>query len=154
MFFRFLNLVAGCFLFVQIAAAQSNPAISQEYSNEAIADMIQKHKASSSSDVIPTPELAAKFKADFPKAHRAEWEIAEGIYEVEFDVKSRDFKAYYDAKGNLLMVVEEISRSELPAVVRNTAEAKYPNTVLRILRKLVAARKYFTRSRWNFVIMR
>ena len=124
--FRFLIVIAGCFVLVQAAAAQPNPAISKEYSDEAIASMIQKHKMSDSRDVIPPVELAAKFKTDFPKASRAEWEIADGIYEVEFDVRFGDWKAYYDAKGNLLMIVEEIYRSELPAVVRNAAETKYP----------------------------
>ena len=124
--FRFLSVMAGCFVLVQAAAAQTNPAISKEYSDEAIAGMIQKHKAANSRDVIPPAEFAAKFKADFPKASRAEWELAEGVYEVEFDIRFRDCKAYYDVKGNLLMIVEEIYRSELPAVVRNAAETKYP----------------------------
>jgi hypothetical protein len=125
--FKFSSVIAGCFFLVQVAAAQSNPAISKEYSNEAIAAMIQKHKSAHSRDVIPPTELAAKFKADFPKASgAAEWELAEGVYEVEFDIRFRDCKAYYDAKGNLLTVVEEIRRSELPAVVRNAAETKYP----------------------------
>jgi hypothetical protein len=123
--FRFLTLIAGCFLSVQIAA-QSNPAISQEYSNEVITKMIQKYKSSNSRDVIPPPELAAKFKADFPKASSVEWEFADNIYEVEFKVKSRYFTVYYEAKGSLLMIVEEIRRTELPDVVKNAAEAKYP----------------------------
>ena len=126
MLFRFLNVFAGCFLLVQIAAAQSNPTIAREYSNETIVEMIRKYKNSKSRDVIPSTELSKKFKSDFPKAYKAEWEVAEDLYEVEFEVKSRDGKAYYDAKGNLLMLVEEIYRSELPAVVRNAAETKYP----------------------------
>ena len=124
--FRFLNVIAACFFLVQIAAAQPNLAISREYSNEVIANMIQKYKTSNSRDVIPPAELTAKFKADFPKAYQAEWEVAEGIYEVEFEVKHKDCKVYYDSKGNLLMVEEEISRSELPAIVKNTAQVKYP----------------------------
>jgi hypothetical protein len=88
--------------------------------------MIQKYKNADSHDIIPPPELMAKFRADFPKAKKAEWESANDIYEVEFDIRFKDYKAYYDAKGNLLMVVEEIYRSELPAVVKNAAEAKYP----------------------------
>jgi cytochrome P450 len=119
-------MIAGCLFIVQAAVAQSNPAISKEYSDETVAAMIQKHKSAHSRDVIPPAELAAKFRADFPKASDAEWELAEGVYEVEFDIRFRDCKAYYDAKGNLLMTVEEIYRSELPAVVRNTAETKYP----------------------------
>ena len=45
---------------------------------------------------------------------------------MEFEIHFRDFKALYDKSGNLLLVVEEIRQSELPAVVKNTAEGKYP----------------------------
>ncbi|MDR1198987.1 MAG: PepSY-like domain-containing protein [Prevotellaceae bacterium] len=123
---KLLSIVAGCFFFTQAATAQSSPAISAEYSNEAIASLIRKYKMSHSHDVIPPAELAAKFKADFPRAYKVEWEVADGIYEVEFDIKFRDYTAYYDAKGNLLMTEEEIYRSELPAIVKNAAETKYP----------------------------
>ncbi|MDR1022426.1 MAG: hypothetical protein LBL94_04020 [Prevotellaceae bacterium] len=119
--------LAGGALSVQIAAAQPPaPAISNAYSNEAIAEMIRKYRTSRSYDVMPPSKLAAKFNADFPKARDVEWEMADSIYEVEFGVRRRDWKAYYDAEGNLLMTIEEISRSELPAVVKNAAEAKCP----------------------------
>ncbi|MDR2497449.1 MAG: PepSY-like domain-containing protein [Tannerellaceae bacterium] len=123
---QILSLIAGCCLAANIAAAQTNPLISTQYSNEAIAEMIRKYKSLNARDAVPSPELAARFKADFPKAYDAEWESAGGIFEVEFDRRFRDFSAYYDDKGNLLMIVEEIYRSALPAVVKNAAEARYP----------------------------
>jgi hypothetical protein len=125
---KFFIALAACALSVQVATAQRSPApaISDAYSNEAIAAMIRKHRASHSRDVMPSAELATKFKAAFPTASDVEWEVADSIYEVEFDVRFRDWKAYYDAEGNLLMTVEEIYRSELPAVVKNAVEAKYP----------------------------
>jgi hypothetical protein len=124
---KFFIALVSCILFVEVATAQSStPAISNVYSNEDIAKMIRKYRASHSYDVIPSAKLATKFKADFPKASDVEWEVADSIYEVEFDIRFRDWKAYYDAEGNLLMTVEEIYRSELPAVVKNAAEAKYP----------------------------
>jgi hypothetical protein len=124
---KFLIALAACALSVQATTAQSPaPAISDAYSNEAIAEMIREHRTSHSRDVMPPAKPATKFKADFPKASDVEWEVADSIYEVEFDVRFRDWKAYYDAEGNLLMTVEEIYRSELPAVVKNAAEAKYP----------------------------
>jgi hypothetical protein len=124
---KIFTVLVGCALFVQLATAQSPaPAISGAYSNEAIAEMIRKHRASHSHDVTPPSKPAAKFNVDFPKARDVEWEVADSIYEVEFDIRFRDWKAYYDAEGNLLMTVEEIYRSDLPVVVKNAAEAKYP----------------------------
>jgi hypothetical protein len=55
-----------------------------------------------------------------------EWETANDVYEVEFEIRSRDVKALYDKDGNLLSLVEEIRESEMPAVVKNAAENKYP----------------------------
>jgi hypothetical protein len=121
---KILSMAAALF-FIQSAAAQ-HPAISTLYSNKEIAQKIKTHKASHSRDVIPPTNLQQKFRADFPKASDVEWETSGGIYEVEFDIRFRDCKAYYDSDGNLLMTVEEIYRSGLPAVVKNAAESKYP----------------------------
>lgn len=124
--FKISSLIACCILCVHVAAAQSVPAISIRYSDETIAGMIRRHKNARSREVVPPSSLAAKFKADFPKAHGVEWELADSVYQVEFKVRFRDCEAYYDFDGNLLMLVEEITRTELPAVVKNAAEAKYP----------------------------
>jgi hypothetical protein len=118
-------VVIGCSLFAQ-TSKQVVPAISTRYSNEEIAKMVEKHKFSHSHDVMPTVELQQKFVSDFPKARDVEWETDGNVYEVEFDVKSRDYKIYYDSQGELLMIVQEIYRSELPAIVKNAAENKYP----------------------------
>jgi hypothetical protein len=123
---RILGMTAGLFFIVQAASAQANPAISNEYSNEEIVRMIKKYKNAHSRDVVPSVTLHQKFQADFPKARDVEWETDGNVYEVEFEVKFRDCKVYYDAKGNLLMHVREIYRSELPAIVKNAAENKYP----------------------------
>lgn len=123
---KFFIAFVSCVMFVQVAAQSPAPTISSAYSNDTIAKMIRKYRSSRSHDVMPPTKPATKFKADFPKASDVEWETDGNIYEVEFDIRFRDWKAYYDAEGNLLMTVEEIYRSELPAVVKNAAEAKYP----------------------------
>ncbi|MDR2474726.1 MAG: PepSY-like domain-containing protein, partial [Bacteroidales bacterium] len=52
--------------------------------------------------------------------------MANDTYEVEFEIRHRDFKALYTPNGDLLMVVEEIRSTQLPAIVKNAAEASYP----------------------------
>jgi hypothetical protein len=121
---KVLSVAAGLFV-IQAATAQ-NPAISTRYSNEEIAQKIERHTVSHSRDVFPPANIRQKFQSDFPKASDVEWEASDSVYEVEFDVRFRDWEAYYDGDGNLLMTVEEIYRSELPAVVKNAAEAQYP----------------------------
>jgi hypothetical protein len=124
--FKCTGWLVACLCFVQFAAAQSGPAISNRYSNNEIAGMLQTYRTSRSHDAVPPAGLATRFGADFPKAREVEWEMAGDVYEVEFDLKSRDCKAYYDIEGHLLAVVQEIRPSELPAAVKNTAKASYP----------------------------
>jgi hypothetical protein len=113
-------------LFATQTLAAQNPAISTKYSDAEIATLLQNFRQANSHETVPPADLQAKFRADFPKAYDVEWETAHNIYEVEFNLRFRDFKAFYDKDGNLLSVVEEIRQSELPAVVKNAADAKYP----------------------------
>ncbi|MDR1557306.1 MAG: hypothetical protein LBS88_09810 [Tannerellaceae bacterium] len=117
--------IAVALLMAQSITAQ-NSAISDNYSDSEIAQMVTLFRAANARDAFPPSKLQQKFQSDFPKAYDVEWETANELYEVEFEVRYRDIKALYDKSGNLLMVVEEIRSSALPAVVRNAAEAKYP----------------------------
>lgn len=141
-------MAAGLF-FIQTAATQ-NPAISTRYTNEEIAQKIKTYKTSHSQDVVPPANLQQKFHVDFPKASDVEWETAHDIYEVEFDVKFRDFKAYYDAEGNLLTTVEEMYRSELPSVVKNAVEAKYPKYHMEDIDKIRRGTEVFYKIEMEF----
>ncbi|MDR2118640.1 MAG: hypothetical protein LBP25_03805 [Tannerellaceae bacterium] len=111
--------------FMQQLAAQA-PAVSTQYSGEEIARMLKAYTASHSRDIIPSTTLQQKLQADFPRARDIEWETDGNVYEAEFEIRFRDCKAYYDEKANLLMTVQEIYASELPAIVKNAAESKYP----------------------------
>jgi hypothetical protein len=128
---------------IQITFAQSHPAISKLYSNEEIAKMIKTYKIANSHDVMPSAMLQQKFQTDFPKAYDVEWETDGNIYEVEFNIQYKDHKAYYDAKGNLLMYIKELYRSELPAIVKNAAESKYPKYSLEDMDKIQRGTEVF-----------
>lgn len=118
-------IVAASLLFGYTLAAQT-PAVSGKYTDAEIAETVRNFRAAHARDVVPPANLQQKFKTDFPKARDVEWETANDVYEVEFEIRSRDVKALYDKDGNLLSLVEEIRESELPAVVKNAAESKYP----------------------------
>lgn len=121
---KILSLLA-VMLFSSTLIAQT-PVISNKYSNAEIATLIENYRTSRQRDVLVDVALAQKFQQDFPKAYDVEWETNGEVYSVEFDVKFRDFEAYYDKDGNLLMYNQEIRDRELPAVVKTAAEAKYP----------------------------
>ncbi|MDR2086034.1 MAG: PepSY-like domain-containing protein [Dysgonamonadaceae bacterium] len=121
---KIATVITGLFFMQQFVA--QGQAISTQYSNEEIAQMLKAYKTSYSQDVVPPVALQQKLQTDFPHARDIEWETDGHVYEAEFEVKFRDYEAYYDDKSNLLMVVREIYASELPLVVRNAAESKYP----------------------------
>jgi hypothetical protein len=118
-------------------------AISTQYSNEEIAQMLKTYKTSYSQDVVPPVALQQKLQADFPHARDIEWETDGHVYEAEFEVKFRDYKAYYDEKANLLTVVQEIYASELPAIVKNAAENKYPKYYIEDIDKIQRGSEVF-----------
>lgn len=113
--------------FMSMPASAQSPAISTNYSNEQVDKMLQDFKVNYSTNVRPTQVLEQKFMQDFPGAHDIEWETAANIYEVEFEIRRDDYKAYYDAQGNLIMYVHDAYQSDLPAVVVNKIQAEYPN---------------------------
>lgn len=115
-----LAVLTSCSLSAQ------NPAISNKYADKEIANFIQNFEMSNHRDVTVDSNLLQRFTEDFPVTHSAEWESNGEIYEVEFEIRSRDFQAYYDKEGNLLMYKQEIPKRELPINVKNTAKAKYP----------------------------
>ncbi|MDR0974030.1 MAG: hypothetical protein LBM61_08625 [Prevotellaceae bacterium] len=138
-------LFVGLFT-TQIANAQQvEPAMTTSYSNEAIAGMIRQHRASRARETMPSVSLQQKFVKDFPRAADSEWEFGAGVYEVEFDVRFRDYVAYYDEKGELLMVVREIARRDLPAVVKTSAEDRFPKYRFETIEKIQRGSEIFYR---------
>lgn len=110
--------------------AQTSPTISPEYTVTQIDEMYKKHKMYDPQDTYPPQSLQNRLLQDFPKARDVEWEKSDVLYEVEFEIgrfPSKDYKAYYDMKGNLIMYREEIPVKAIPAVIKNGALAKYPN---------------------------
>lgn len=120
-----------------------NPAISTKYSNSEIAAFVQNYKNTRERDVFADGILLERFQRDFPKASDVEWETNGEIYEVDFDVKFRDFAAYYDKEGNLLMYKQEIREKELPAIVKTAAESKYPKYKFEDIEKVVKGTETF-----------
>jgi hypothetical protein len=116
-------LCASCSIQAQNFPA---PAITEKYSDAEIDSLIRAYATSHSGDATPSEALRQKFVKDFPNARDVEWEAAENIYEVEFEVRHTDHKAYYDAEGALLMHYYKARKSELPAAVRDAAKGRYP----------------------------
>ena len=131
-------------LFCSIEIAAQN--VTAEYSVEQINELYKNHKMHNPHDSHPSLELNKTFLKDFPGARDIDWEKSEVLYEVEFEIgrlPSRDYKAYYDMKGQLVMYKQEISTRDLPAVVKNGALGKYPNFSIEEASKIVKGKEVF-----------
>ncbi len=96
-------------------------------SNEQIEQKLADFRAVKAVDVsVPSNVIAAKFKSQFATAYDVEWDMANSVYEVEFEISKVDYKAWYDADGNLLKYKQDISVRQLPEVVKNSVKHKYP----------------------------
>ncbi len=120
-------MCAGVLFFGFLACTNAQlPAISTAHSNEQIAQLLAVFHSSVSHDINPSASLQRQLLADFPKAKDVEWETAGNVFEAEFEIAFTDHKAFYDEKGNLLMFSTDISRSQVPAEVKNAVKTEFP----------------------------
>lgn len=123
-------------IFITQALMSQSPEIYNKYSDDEITNMLKQYKVANSHDILPPSNLQEKLMSNFPNAKKIEWESDGNIYEAEFEINWKDFKAFYDKEGNLIYVSEEITSKELPAIVKNTAENKHPKYLLSDLKKI------------------
>jgi len=125
------------FMSCQSVSAQPNPSISKKYSNDEIEKLINTYKISHSQDISPAAIFQQQLQKDFPNAKDIDWEEASDVYEVEFEIGRTDYKAYYDKSANLLAYKLDLKESQLPAIVKNAAITKYPNSKIDDIKKIV-----------------
>jgi len=123
-------------LFGQKMSAQA-PVISTKYTSAQIEQMVQSFNMEHSRDIRPSELLQQKFKQDFPGAYDIEWETAANLYEVEFEIRRADYKAYYDEQANLIMYIHDIYESDLPSLVRQKIQSEYSNYRLSDIEKVL-----------------
>lgn len=132
------------------ALCAQNPVISTKYSDKEITTLIQNYKKARHHDVWPDDILQKKNQQDFSYTANAEWETDNEIYEADFEIKFRDFEAFYDKEGNLLMYKKEIHEKEIPAIVKTAAESKYPKFSFEDIQKIVKGTETFYKIEMEF----
>lgn len=124
------------------ATSHINPPVSDKYSNKEIDSILIHNQAAKSHDISP-PSESQQFLVDFPIATDVEWEKRGDILVVDFEIEDTDYESYYDLSVNLLMYQYEISESDIPAVVKNSAVGKYPDYNIEEARKIVRGSEIF-----------
>lgn len=85
-----------------------------------------QNEPASGSDQVPGPVQQA-FAAAYP-ATKVEWEAEDdGTFEAEYVLNGTPTSASYSATGELLETEITINITDLPAAVRNTVAAQFPN---------------------------
>ncbi|TQD40611.1 PepSY-like domain-containing protein [Haloflavibacter putidus] len=67
------------------------------------------------------------FKKEFPKASDVEWELTTNdVYEVEFEIGYfTEYEAWFDANGKMIKYTEELSKSDLPKIVKEYVKTNH-----------------------------
>ncbi len=78
---------------------------------------------------IQVPEAVEKaFQQKFPTAKKVKWEKeGSNFYEASFLLNGKELSALYSLEGQLKETETEISISEIPKVVVDALNKKYPN---------------------------
>lgn len=119
------------------------PAISKKYSEQKVYELIMRYNTSNKYNGAANAAVSKAFGRDFPNAYDIEWETNDEIYEVEFEIRNRDFKAYYDKEGNLIIYKQDITVAELPANVNKAIKALYPKYRLDDVDKIVSTNQTY-----------
>ena len=78
------------------------------------------------SDII-SAKAVKSFKTTFTTAKDAEWIVIDKYYKVQFLMNEQTLTAYYNADGNLLSVIRNISSTQLPLMLLAELKNKYSN---------------------------
>jgi hypothetical protein len=80
-------------------------------------------------DKVPAA-VQTTFKKQFAQATKAEWEMEEADYEVNFKNKGIEHSAKFNKDGAWLSTEQEIKKAELPAAVKQAVEKEFPKAEL------------------------
>lgn len=61
----------------------------------------------------------------YPDARDLDWEVKNGIYEVEFDLGKDDYEVWINAEGTILKIEQEIANAQIPAALLSKVKSDY-----------------------------
>lgn len=74
---------------------------------------------------VPSVVLSS-FNTSFPKAQDVEWEMENGLYNVDFEIGwNVDHDVWYSATGEMVKHKEDVSPKDLPASVSKTIKDQF-----------------------------
>ncbi|WP_299156062.1 PepSY-like domain-containing protein [uncultured Christiangramia sp.] len=69
--------------------------------------------------------LKSQFEKEYPNASEIEWEIENGLINVEFDSEGKEQEIWFDEAGNIIKTEREIDEKELPDAIKSKIKNSY-----------------------------
>lgn len=80
------------------------------------------------------------FEKTYPDVKDVDWEMENGNYEAEFEIKDTDYSVLFDALGNILETEIEILINDLPLTVKDHVSKNYPGQKIKEAKKITEAK--------------
>jgi len=142
--FVLLSLIVSVLFSCESVTSHVNPAITLKYANAEIDSLIAVNEKSTGQKIrVPEANLQQQFFSDFPSAKDVDWEKAGDLIMVEFEIGNTGYDGFYDTEFNLLKYEYEVHEADLPAVVKNSSVAKYPDYHIDDVKKIVRGTETF-----------
>lgn len=79
----------------------------------------------------------------YPDATDLEWEVKNGMYEVEFDLGKEEYEVWVNADGTILKAEQEISNAKVPAVILSKLKSDYTDFKLDDAKRIEIAKNVY-----------
>ena len=81
---------------------------------------------SSATDKIDiTPAVIQSFKSTFAQASEVNWSVSDNLYKAEFALNGQYASVFYEADGNLVATMRNISSQQLPITLQASLKKEY-----------------------------
>lgn len=71
-------------------------------------------QSSQAAEPNASPNVVRAFETTFQNAEDAQWSVVENLYKVSFKLDNREMFAFFNAKGELVVVAKYLQISQLP----------------------------------------
>ena len=71
-------------------------------------------QSSQAAEPTATPNVVHAFETTFQNAEDAQWSVVENLYKVSFKMDNREMFAYFNSKGELVVVAKYLKIAQLP----------------------------------------
>ena len=80
-------------------------------------------QSSQAAEPTATPNVVHAFETTFQNAEDAQWSVVENLYKVSFKMDNREMFAFFNSKGELVVVAKYLKIAQLPKAAQKKLAA-------------------------------